>query len=58
MSVAYSPDDAPRLTQAMQTLREQISESTDGYVFAPWTCLEQAEKEDTVGIGSPKQERS
>jgi len=44
------PDDAPRLTPAGQTFRDQVEAATDRYFFAPWGCLNAGEKEELAGL--------
>jgi hypothetical protein len=38
------PDSAPRVTEAGRSFRDQVEADTDRYFFAPWACLDDAEK--------------
>ncbi len=44
------PDGAPQVTEAGQTFRDQVEADTDRYFFAPWTCLDDAEKAELAGL--------
>jgi len=44
------PDSAPQVTEAGQTFRDQVEADTDRYFFAPWTCLDEAEKAELAGL--------
>lgn len=38
------PEAAPRLTEAGRAFREQVERDTDRYFFAPWACLDEAQR--------------
>jgi len=38
------PDSAPQVTEAGRAFRDQVEADTDRYFFAPWACLDNAEK--------------
>jgi hypothetical protein len=44
------PDEAPRLTPAGQTFRDQVEATTERYFFAPWGCLNAGEEEELAGL--------
>ncbi|MFQ5340141.1 MAG: hypothetical protein ACE5F6_01195 [Anaerolineae bacterium] len=44
------PDSSPRVTDAGQTFRDQVEADTDRYFFAPWSCLDEAEKAELSGL--------
>jgi hypothetical protein len=44
------PDSAPQVTGAGQPFRDQVEADTDRYFFAPWTCLDDAEKAELADL--------
>lgn len=44
------PDSAPHVTEAGQTFRDQVEADTDRYFFAPWACLDDAEKAELADL--------
>ena len=44
------PDGAPHVTEAGQSFRDQVEADTDRYFFAPWTCLDDAEKAELTDL--------
>lgn len=44
------PDSAPWVTEAGRTFREQVEADTDRYFFAPWACLDDAEKAELADL--------
>ncbi len=44
------PDDAPRLTEAGRRFRDRVEADTDRLFFAPWGCLDEAEKGEVAHL--------
>ena len=44
------PDSAPQVTEAGRRFRDRIEANTDRYFFAPWACLDGAEKEELASL--------
>lgn len=44
------PDSAPWVTEAGRAFRDQVEADTDRYFFAPWTCLEDADKAELTDL--------
>ena len=44
------PDSAPHVTEAGQSFRDQVEADTDRYFFAPWTCLDDADKAELTDL--------
>ena len=42
------PDEAPLVTENGRTFRQQVEDETDSMFFAPWSCLDPADK---TGLG-------
>ncbi len=38
------PETVPRLTEAGRAFREQVERDTDHFFFAPWACLDEAQR--------------
>jgi len=43
-------EDAPRLTEAGRAFRDRVEADTDRYFFAPWVCLDDAEKVELADL--------
>jgi hypothetical protein len=44
------PDDAPRVTETGRSFRDEVETDTDCYFFAPWACLDGAEKAELTSL--------
>ena len=44
------PDSAPQVTEAGRAFRDQVEADTDRYFFAPWFCLDDAEKAEVADL--------
>jgi hypothetical protein len=44
------PDSGPQVTEAGQRFRDKVEAATDHYFFAPWVCLDEAEKAELAGL--------
>jgi hypothetical protein len=44
------PDSAPQVTEAGRAFRDQVEADTDRYFFAPWACLDDAEKAELADL--------
>ena len=44
------PDSAPHVTEAGQTFRDQVEADTDRYFFAPWGCLDDANRVELADL--------
>lgn len=44
------PDSAPQVTGVGRTFRDQVEADTDRYFFAPWACLDDAEKTELADL--------
>jgi hypothetical protein len=44
------PDSAPQVTEAGRAFRDQVEADTDRYFFAPWACLDDAEKTQLANL--------
>jgi hypothetical protein len=44
------PDSAPQVTEAGRAFRNQVEADTDRYFFAPWACLDDAEKAELADL--------
>ncbi len=44
------PEGAPHVTEAGRAFRDQVEVNTDRYFFAPWSCLDDAEKAELADL--------
>jgi hypothetical protein len=44
------PDQSPWLTGTGRVFRNEIEADTDRFFFAPWSCLEEPEKNELYGL--------
>lgn len=44
------PDSAPHVTEAGQGFRDEVEAGTDRYFFAPWACLDNAERAELADL--------
>ncbi len=44
------PEGAPHVTEAGRAFRDQVEANTDRYFFAPWSCLDDAEKAELADL--------
>jgi len=48
--LVHGPDSQPQLTRDGRAFRAQVEMETDGYFFAPWNCLDAAERADLIDL--------
>lgn len=49
-SFIEGPDSAPQVTEAGRAFRDQVEADTDRYSFAPWACLDDADKAELTDL--------